>query len=112
MINDEVINEIYKRYPKPVKDKASLNIPYYQELLQASNPIEVKDDMIIIQKIDEFSPFKRFLIRSLNAILEIDQMVAFVFNTHIVFMNKEENELRIHLKPERKKGLFRRLFKI
>lgn len=38
-------------------------------------------------------------------------MVAFVFNNHIMFLDKESSESHIHLKPEEKKsGLFGALF--
>lgn len=110
MITDAVIKEIYKRYDKPVKRRESLNLPYYQEVLSANNPITVEDEMISIDNVEEFSPFKRFLIRSLNGIIEFDTMIAFVLKNHIIFMNKEKPEMRVHLRPHKPKGLFSRLF--
>lgn len=110
MINDDVIREIYKRFPKPAKDKSELNIPYYQKLLHPNNPIAVDEEMIVVVKVDEFSPFKKFLIRSLNAILEIDNCVAFVFKTHIVFLRIDDCELMVHLRPEKEENFFTKLF--
>ena len=110
MINENVIKEIYRRFKKPVKDQSELNLPYFQQLLQTHNPIEVGDEMITIRNMEEFSPFKRFLIRSLTTVLELDKMVAFVFNTHIVFMNKDSEATHVHLRPEPKKGLLARMF--
>lgn len=105
MINDEVIKEIYKRYKKPVK-RDELNLPYFQQLLSKTNPIEVDDEMVEIKSMDQFSPFKRFLIRSIYTILEFERMVAFVFNNHIMFLDKDQPGSHIHLKPEKRKRLF------
>jgi hypothetical protein len=110
MINDDVIKEIYKRFPKPAKDKSKLNISYYQKLLQPNNPIAVDDEMIVVEKVEEFSPFKKFLIRSLNAILEIDDSVAFVFTTHIVFLKINECDFMVHLPPEKEENFISKIF--
>ena len=110
MINDEVIKEIYKRYKKPVK-RDELNLPCFQEILSENNPIDVDDEKVEIRNMDQFSPFKRFLIRSIYTVLEFEHMVAFVFKNHIMFLDKESSESHIHLKPEEKKsGLFGALF--
>lgn len=110
MINDEVIKEIYKRYKKPVK-RDELNLPYFQEILSENNPIDVDDEKVEIRNMDQFSPFKRFLIRSIYTVLEFEHMVAFVFNNHIMFLDKESSESHIHLKPEEKKErIVRRTF--
>lgn len=65
---------------------------------------------IILEDLEEFNPFRRFLIRSLNAILEFDKMIAFVFRTHILFLGKEDNQMRVHMRPEPKKSLFDKIF--
>lgn len=106
MINEEVIQEIYKRYKKPVK-RDELNLPYFQQLLSENNPIEINDEMVEVQNMEQFSPFKRFLVRSINNIIEFERRVAFVFNNHILFLDKDCAQSHIHLKPEKKKkGLF------
>mgnify|MGYP001030350061 CR=1 FL=1 len=105
MINDEVIKEIYKRYKKPAK-REELNLPYFQTILSENNPIVIDDEKVEITNMEEFSPFKRFLIRSIYSVIEFERMVAFVFHNHIMFLDKQNPVSHIHLRPERKKGLF------
>lgn len=105
MINDEVIKEIYKRFKKPAK-REDLNLPYFQELLSESNPIDITDEMVEIKSMEQYSPFRRFLIRSIFTVIEFERMVAFVFNNHIMFLDKESSGSHIHLKLEKKRKLF------
>ena len=110
MIKEDTINEIYKKYKRPVRNPEELRIPYFIDILSVANPIRHKDDEIEIVKLDEFNPFKRFLIRSLTGILEFDRMVAFVFPNHIIFLEKNSDEMHIHLKPELKPNLLKKIF--
>lgn len=105
MITDEVIREMYKNYRKPPKDLNNLNLQEYLSLLSGTHDLTLDSEQlesaeIIINDLEEFNPFRRFLVRSINAILEFDKMIAFVFNNHILFLGKDDNQLRVHFKPE------------
>lgn len=108
MINDQVINEIYRKFSSPHKKIEDLNLDYFIPLLQEHHSIEKNDSGIIseivIKDLDEYNPFRRFLVRSLNAVLEFDKMIAFVFKNHILFLGKESNQMRVHIKPMKKKS--------
>lgn len=110
MITNEVINEIYKKFGKPAKHRDELQLDYFIPMLLMSHDLTFEEDEIIVNDLDEFNPFRRFLIRALNAILEFDRYIAFVFNNHILFFGKEDNSLQVHMKPERKHSLFDRIF--
>lgn len=111
MITDRVIKEIYKKYNKAVKSPEDLNLKYFVALLKPNHNIRVDKNEVIFEDQEEFSPFRRFLIRSLNGVLEFDRQVAFVFSNHILFLGKESDDMRIHMKPfEEKKSFLRRLF--
>lgn len=110
MITDSVIKEIYKKFGKPHKNADELRLDYYIPMLSAFHAIRKDDDEIIIDDLDEFNPFRRFLIRSVNAVLEFDKMVAFVFRNHILFLGKEDNQMRVHIKPEKPKSFLGRIF--
>lgn len=111
MITDRVIKEIYKKYSKAAKSPEDLNLSYFIEVLKPNHNIKVDKNEVIFEDQEEFSPFRRFLIRSLNGVLEFDRQVAFVFPNHILFLGKESDDMRIHMKPfEEKKSFLRRLF--
>lgn len=109
-ITSKVIEEIYKKCKKDPKNFEDLNLPYYIHMLRDHHIIREDDDEVIIDSFDEYNPFRRFLKRSIKAILEFDKEVAIVCSRHIIFLNKDDNEASVHLKPETKKTLFDRLF--
>ncbi len=108
MITDKVIKEIYRKFSKPHSKREELRLDYFADLLKHHN-IRVTDDEIIMDNLEEFNPFKRFLLRSVNTILEFDRMVAIVFRNHIIFLGKNDNQMRIHMKPERQDNFFNRI---
>lgn len=65
---------------------------------------------IIVEDLEEFNPFRRFLKRSIYGILELDKVIAFVFRSHILFFSLDDNQLRVHMKPEKPRSLLSRLF--
>lgn len=111
MISKQVIEEIYKKYNKPPKKVDDLRIPYFLDLLSKSHHLRLSQDQeeIVNEDLDNYNPFKRFLIRRMTAILEFERMVAFAFDNHIIFFQKDSTDMRVHFKPV-KKGFFSRLF--
>lgn len=113
MITDAVIKEIYKKFKKPPHDEETLNLDYFIDLLKAHHSLHIDNEgikEIVIEDLDEMSPFRRFLVRNLHAVLEFDKNVAFVFPTHILFLGKDAPTCNVHFKPDEPKGLFARIF--
>ncbi|MBD5278545.1 MAG: hypothetical protein HDS32_04835 [Bacteroides sp.] len=111
MINDSVIKEIYKKYNKAVKNPEDLRINHFIDMLVPHHHIKVSGNEVIFEDQEEFSPFRRFLLRGLNGILEFDRHVAFVFRNHILFLSKDSDDMRVHMRPcESHKNIFQRMF--
>lgn len=110
MITEDVIKEIYKKYRKPPKEVSELDLDNYLDLLSATHNIKKEGIEIVLEDLEPMNPFRMFLIRNIHAILDFDKVVAFVFPNHILFLGKEDNSLRVHIKQEEKKSLFGRLF--
>ncbi|MBD5371150.1 MAG: hypothetical protein HDR80_08415 [Bacteroides sp.] len=105
MITDEVIQEIYRTNKRPPKNLQDLKLPEaIFRLRNHHNMVIDSDDLqtaeVIINDLEEYNPFRRFLVRSLHAVLEFDKMIAFVFRNHILFLGKNNEELRVHFKPD------------
>lgn len=111
MITNKVINEIYNNYKKPPKDRDELRLDYFINLLGPIHHIRLSDDgeEIVIGDLDDFNPFKRFLVRRLTGVIEFDKTVAFAFDNHIIFLDKDDTEMRVHFKPE-KQSFFGKIF--
>jgi len=111
MITDEVIKEIYKKYGKPCRNREELQLDYFLDLLKEHHKMSiVDDDEIVVENLDEFNPFRRFLIRGLNAVIEFDTYVAFVFQGHILFFSKIDDTLQVHMRPEKKRSIWDSIF--
>lgn len=111
MITDRVIKEIYKKYNKAVKSQEDLNLDHYVKILAPFHHITVGNGEVIFDDQEEFSPFRRFLIRGLFGIIEFDHQVAFVFKNHIIFLSKNSDDMRVHMRPlHENKNIFQRLF--
>lgn len=110
MITDQVIQEAYRKFKKPPKNPEELNLDYFLGLLSKHHNLRQFDGEIFIEDLEEFSPFRRFLIRSIHAVLEFDKMVAFIFRNHILFFSKEDNQLRVHMRPEKPLSIFEKIF--
>ena len=111
MITDEVIKEIYKTYGKPHKHREDLRLEYFIDLLSEFHKLSVvDDDEIIVENLEEFNPFRRFLIRGLHGIIDFVTYVEFVFQGHILFFVKEEPSLQVHMRPEKKRSIWDSIF--
>ncbi|MCM1320304.1 MAG: hypothetical protein NC217_07995 [Muribaculaceae bacterium] len=107
MITQQVIKEIYKKYNKPPRNEEELSITHYMDLLRQNHELVREGGEIVNVRLDAFNPFKRMLIKSLHAILELDKVVAFVFPDHILFFEKSSENMHVHFKPERRSFLSR-----
>ena len=111
MITDEVIKEIYKTFSKPPKDASSLNLKSHLATLEPHHKLRSDDFEVIVEDLEEFNPFRRFLIRRLHGAVEFDKWIAFVFPNHILFFSKVDTQMQVHFKPEeQKKSFLGRLF--
>lgn len=110
MITEEVIKEIYKNYNKPAKTEEELNLPYIIDLLSANHKLIEQGDEIVVESIEEFSPFRRFLKRGLYAVLEFDRNVAFVFKNHILFFSKKSPQMSVHFAPAKEPSIWDKIF--
>lgn len=111
MITDRVIKEIYKKFGNASVKPQSEKLNHYIDMLAPNHHLRICGDAVIFDDQEEFSPFRKFLLRSLNGIVEFDRLVAFVFRNHIMFLDKESDDMRVHFRPiEEKQNVFQRLF--
>ncbi len=110
MITDKVIKEIYKTFSRPVKNTDELNLESHLATLSQFHKLRRDGIEVLVDDLEPFDPFHRFLVRNLCGILEFDNWVAFVFPTHILFFSKKDKQMQVHLKPESKRSIFDRIF--
>ncbi|MDE6453909.1 MAG: hypothetical protein K2L74_06825 [Muribaculaceae bacterium] len=106
MINQQVIDAIYKKYSKLPKSLDCLDMPL---LFDVAGPhhnvsVDMDDDMnaeLVIGSIDKNSPFHRLPMHRIHAIVPFENWVAIVMHSSIIFLNKKDNTVSVNLKPMR-----------
>lgn len=108
MITKEIVKELYRRYPKRVESIDYLNMTALFSGVDEVHGIKIVEQKLEIGSIDERSPFKRLNLRFIHGIESLDNEVAIVLGTSIVFLSKREPEVKVHL-PIKKEPFWRRM---
>lgn len=114
MITKEVIQTLYKKYPKRAKSVDCLDIALLFDACGILHDINVDIDSgkVIIGSLDEKSIFRSIPLAHIHAIVPFEEWIAIVLHSSIVFLNKKSTKVSVHLKPlspsisDRIKGLF------
>lgn len=99
MITKKVIDTIYKRYKKRPKSPDDLNIALLFEGANPGHNIEIIDNNVHIGNLPEGSPFQDIPITAIHAIIDFEEHVAIVLHSSILFLNKKNDGLSVHIKP-------------
>lgn len=100
MISKPVIKALYKKYAKPPKSLAELNLDGFMALCGQLYGIELTDDSITFAQMSTDSPFRTILLRNIYGIEKFEYHVALVSSTYILFFNRDEVDVTVHFKPE------------
>ncbi|MDE6084931.1 MAG: hypothetical protein K2G40_00825 [Muribaculaceae bacterium] len=108
MIDNKVIENIYKKYSRRPASLDELNIPLLFEAAHDDHAIEINGHDLIINSLDNWSPFHTIDLNRVHAILDFDKMIAVVLHSSIIFISKTSNKVQIHLR-ELKQSIFDRV---
>lgn len=108
MVTKRVIKELYQRFNAPPKDVSVLNLSHHMDILREYHPMKIDGDEIIVENVEEYSPFRRMLIKRITGIIEFNKYVAFVMTEHIFFFEKRGREISLHFLPIKKKSWIKR----
>jgi len=114
MITKEVIQTLYKKYPKRAKCIDCLDIALLFDTVGVVHDInvDIEANKLIIGSIDDKSIFKFIPLSNIHAIVPFEEWTAVVLHSSIIFLNRKDTKVSIHLKPptrtvaDRIKGLF------
>lgn len=108
MVTKKVIKEIYQKFNTPPDNINVLNLGYHMELLKEHHPMKIVGEEIIVENVEEYSPFKRMLIERLTGVFEFNKYVAFVMAEHILFFEKRGEGVSLHFLPIKKESWIKR----
>ncbi|MDE6043497.1 MAG: hypothetical protein K2G07_08160 [Muribaculaceae bacterium] len=106
MITQKVIDTLYKQYSKAPKSLDCLDMPLLFDVAGANHNVSVDMDdnfnaELVIGSIDEKSPFHKLPMNHIHAIVPFEEWVAIVMHSSLIFLNKKDNKVSVHLKPLR-----------
>lgn len=101
MINATVINNIYKVYKKSPKDISKLGLDIMKDTLSKFHTFNEEVGFLILEDMSEESPFRKIPIQRIYGIVHFDKNVALVLPNCILFFNKEDSGVNIHINVPR-----------
>ncbi len=115
MITKQVIQSIYSKYRKRPESPDYLDMPL---LFDVAPGHDIKVDMdgpvdsLVINSIEPDSPFHRIALDRIHAIVPFEEWVAIVLHSSIIFLNRRNSQVSIHLRDaspsiaDRLRGIF------
>lgn len=100
MITKEAINEVYKKYRKKPKTADCLDIALLFDSVSDVHNLEIINNDILIGSIDATSFFYKISLSRIHGIVNFEETVAIVLRSSIIFLNKLEPKVSIHIKQQ------------
>lgn len=109
MINSTVINSLYKKYRRQPKTIDALNLSVLYDTVSELHNIVIAENSVTIGSIDLNSPFNSLLLKHIHGIETFENYVAIILRSAILFLDKKESKVRIHIKTIKRPSVLRML---
>lgn len=100
MVTKKIIESIYKNYNRPPSSPDELNIGLLFDYAMENHGIIIDENDLFIGSVDPDSPFAVLPLDHVHEILEFDNYIAIVLPNSIVFLNKNNSEVHVHVRLE------------
>lgn len=101
MITKKTIDNIYRKYNRPPYSIEQLNIGLLIDYVLEKHDIAIDDEKITIGSLSPDSPFSTIRLSNIHEILEFDSSIAIVLPHSIIFLNKDNSDVNIHINMSR-----------
>lgn len=108
MISKKAIENIYRKYNDIPESPDCLDIVHLFESADPSHGIMIDGDSLVINSVEDWSPFHRIPLNLVCGIVDFEETVAVVLRRAIIFLSKKGPHVNIHIKEETP-GFFERL---
>ncbi len=101
MIAKKVIDELYKKYRQRPSGVEDLDIGLLFDYAWDHHNLEINENgCLVINSVDEASPFHTVNLSNVHGITLVEDSVAIVLHSSIIFLSKETDEVNVHLRLE------------
>lgn len=98
MVTKKVIQTLYRQFDRPPKSPDELNLALLFDYALENHGILIDEENLYIGSVEPTSPFSTIALKRIHEIVEFDKVLAIVLPAAIVFLNKKDSEVNIHLR--------------
>lgn len=110
MVTKKVIQTLYKQFSRPPKSADELNISLLFDYALENHGLFIDEDNLYIGSVDPASPFATIPLPRINQIVEFETCLAIVLPSSIIFLDKDDSDVNIHLRlDDEKPSLWQRI---
>ena len=98
MVTKKLIESIYRKYNRPPSSPDELNIGLLFEYAFENHGIVIDENDLYIGSVEPSSPFATIPLDHIHEILEFEDYIAIVLRNSIIFLNKNNSDVNVHLR--------------
>lgn len=101
MITKKVIDELYHKYNRRPDSIDALDIPLLFDHASEEHDLSIDGNgNIVIGCLDSRSPFREIALSHVHGISRLDDTLAIVLHSSILFLNKKDAGVNVHIRTE------------
>lgn len=100
MVTKKVIESLYRQYKRPPVSTDELNLGLLFDYALENHGITVDENNLCIGSVGPSSPFSTIPLRHINEIVEFENVLAIVLLNSIIFLNKNNSDVNVHLRMD------------
>lgn len=101
MITKEVIDSIYRQYSSRPSNPDTLNLGLLFQYAIENHAIFVDDGNLVIDSVSPDSHFHSIPLSNIHEIVEFENSIAVVLHSSIIFLNKHDDAVHVHLRMQK-----------
>lgn len=101
MIKPEIIKGLYKKHLHTFNEKKELDFKLLLSEIMKHHSIEITENDFILNSVQKNSPFHEIPLRNILGIEILESHIAIVLRNSIIFLNKENTDIHVHINIER-----------
>lgn len=109
--NDKLIKSLYKRFRRRTSSLDQRRLDLLCDNIIDRRGLELNDDRIVFSAMPANAPLRSIRLDHIRGVAEVEQYLAIVLHSSIIFFNRATLQIAVHIKPptllERVTNLFR-----
>lgn len=100
MVTRKLIDAIYRKYNRPPSSPDELNLGLLFDYAMENHGIVIDENDLFIGSVEPTSPFAQLPLDHIHEILEFENQIAIVLRNSILFLNKHDSDVNVHIRME------------